>query len=175
MLIVLGGLPGTGKTTIGKALAARRSATYLRVDDIEHVLAGQADRKAPIGAEGYAVAMAIAAANLALGNVVVADSVNPVPESRQGWRDAARVAQAPVLEVEIVCSDEAEHRRRIESRTADIPGFRLPTWEEVRSRQYAPWTEPRLIIDSARTGVSEAVAMIERAMDGLRAASAPTQ
>lgn len=38
MLIVLSGLPGTGKTTIGKALAAKRSAAYVRVDEIEHAL-----------------------------------------------------------------------------------------------------------------------------------------
>lgn len=38
MLIVLSGLPGTGKTRIGKALAAKRSAAYVRVDEIEHAL-----------------------------------------------------------------------------------------------------------------------------------------
>jgi predicted kinase len=44
MLIILGGLPGTGKTTIGKALAVRRSATYVRGDAIEHTLAATACR-----------------------------------------------------------------------------------------------------------------------------------
>ena len=36
MLIVFSGLPGTGKTTIAKALAAATAAVYLRVDTIEH-------------------------------------------------------------------------------------------------------------------------------------------
>jgi hypothetical protein len=38
MLIVFGGLPGTGKTTISRAVAARRLATYLRIDAIEQAM-----------------------------------------------------------------------------------------------------------------------------------------
>jgi predicted kinase len=38
MLVVLGGIPGTDKTTLGKALAAKRSAGYVCVDEIEHAL-----------------------------------------------------------------------------------------------------------------------------------------
>src|SRR5215475_11042164 len=34
VLIVFGGLPGTGKTTIAKAIAKRYAAVYLRVDTI---------------------------------------------------------------------------------------------------------------------------------------------
>jgi predicted kinase len=38
MLIVFGGLPGTGKTTLARAFAQRRRATYLRIDTIEQAL-----------------------------------------------------------------------------------------------------------------------------------------
>jgi len=51
MLIVVSGLPGTGKTTAARALAA------------EH---------------------------LALGQTVVADCVNPVQASREGFREGVR-------------------------------------------------------------------------------------
>lgn len=61
MLIVIGGLPGTGKSTIARELASRCRATYLRIDSIEQtlrntrvVLAGD------VGAAGYAVAMPVA-------------------------------------------------------------------------------------------------------------------
>lgn len=162
MLIVLSGLPGTGKTTIAKALVARLAATYVRVDEIEHAIARHVASGNKIGPAGYYVAYAVAASNLKLGNAVVADSVNPVPESRQGWR---RVAQAIentlLLEIEVICSDHVEHRRRVESRAADIDGFVLPTWSWVMSLDYAPWTEPRLILDTAQLGPAEAVAIIE--------------
>lgn len=149
MLIVIGGLPGTGKTTIGSALAAKRSAAYLRVDEIEHALRIRLPPGQEIGPEGYIIAQAVALSNLRLGTTVVADCVNPVPESRQGWRDAARKAGARILEIEIVCSDRREHQRRVESRIADIDGFALPDWVSVLNHHYVAWTGPRLILDTA--------------------------
>ena len=175
MLIVLSGLPGTGKTTIGKALVAKRSAAYVRVDEIEHVLRQQSGFAGDIGAAGYVVAFAIAASNLKLGNWVVADSVNPVPESRQGWRGVAQAIDGErFLEVEIICSDVDEHKRRVEGRAPDIEGFRLPTWSSVTSHDYVPWTEPRLIVDTAIFSAVDAVAMIERRLEIIAEDRAPS-
>ncbi|RTL86877.1 adenylyl-sulfate kinase [Ancylobacter aquaticus] len=166
MLIALSGLPGTGKTTIGKALAAKRSAAYVRVDEIEHALKQHFRFDQEIGPAGYVVAFAIASSNLKLGNVVVADSVNPVPESRQGWRDVVRAVDgARLLEVEVICSDENEHRRRVEGRVPDIEGFTLPTWSSVASHDYVPWTEPRLIVDTALLSAHDAVSTIEKQLE----------
>jgi hypothetical protein len=44
----------------------------------------------------------------------------------------------PLLEVEVVCSDTREHRRRVETRRTDIPGLKLPAWGDVLVREYAP-------------------------------------
>ena len=166
MLIVLSGLPGTGKTTISKALVAKRSAAYVRVDEIEHALRQHAGFDQEIGAAGYRVAYAIASSNLKLGNLVIADCVNPVPDSRHGWRDMVRAIEgASLIEVEIICSDENEHRRRVEGRAPDISGFTLPTWSSVTSHDYVPWTEPRLIVDTANLSVPDAVLMIERQLE----------
>lgn len=163
MLVVLSGLPGTGKTTIGKALATRRAATYVRVDEIEHALKQGVDRE--IGPAGYLVAFAIASSNLKIGNLVIGDSVNPVPESRRGWRNVATELGAPILDVEVICSDETEHRRRVETRNADIAGFTPPTWAYVKAREYAAWTEDRLVLDTAVLNVSDAVSQIEARID----------
>jgi hypothetical protein len=66
----------------------------------------------------------------------------------------------PVLEVEVVCTDETEHRRRVESRVADIDGHRLPTWQEVVERDYRAWDRPRLVVDTARQTVPQIVQAI---------------
>lgn len=80
-----------------------------------------------------------------------------------------------LLEVEIVCSDQAEHRRRVESRTTDIPGLIPPTWEAVMRHEYETWTTSRLVIDSALVGASEAAHLImERSRGQLRASERPT-
>ncbi len=149
MLIVFSGLPGTGKSTIARELARRIDATYLRIDTIEQALKNSSLRIDPVDDAGYAVAFALAEDNLKLGRIVVADSVNPVEETRAAWRIVAARAGCDAMDVEIVCSDEAEHRRRVETRTSDIAGLCQPTWSEVVRRDYQPWQSERILIDTA--------------------------
>lgn len=164
MLVVFGGLPGTGKTTISRSVAVRRAATYLRIDVIEQAIRISGVLK-EVGPAGYVVANALAASNLANGQTVIADCVNPVRESREGWQAIATRARKPLIEVEVICSDPVEHRRRVEQRASEIDGLVLPTWQDVLDRDYAPWPEPHVIIDTARLSPAEAIAIVERVME----------
>jgi predicted kinase len=159
LLIVFGGLPGTGKSSVSQALARSFAATYLRIDAIEQTLkaAGVGD----VGASGYAIANALAEANLKLGGVIIADCVNPVAASRQGWRDAAARTSSPLMEIEIVCSEPLEHRRRVESRSPEIAGHVLPIWEEVIAHPFEPWTGDHLVLDTAMISVDDAAQRAE--------------
>jgi predicted kinase len=85
-LIVFGGLPGTGETTIARELTRRLTATYLRIDIIEQRLR---EAGLVVGASGYVIAYALATENLLIGRTMIADCVNPVAASRNGWRDTA--------------------------------------------------------------------------------------
>jgi adenylylsulfate kinase-like enzyme len=109
MLIVFGGLPGTGKTTLARAFAQERRATYLRIDTIEQALRSSEMLAGDVGPAGYMVAYALAEANLRLGGIVVADSVNPLTITRDAWRNVAAMATSAIFEIEVVCSDADQH------------------------------------------------------------------
>lgn len=149
MLIVFSGLPGTGKSTLARALAARLRAALLRIDTIEQALRAVRPDEAEMGPDGYLAGYAIAADNLSLGRTVVADAVNPIDLTRDAWRTVGERAGVPVVEIEIACSDRAEHRRWVETRVADIAGLVMPTWQNVLDRDYRPWTRDRLVVDTA--------------------------
>lgn len=160
-LVVFAGLPGSGKSAIARELARQLRAVWLRIDTIETAIA---DEATPITDEGYRAAYALAVDNLRLGLDVVGDSVNPWMETRDAWRDAGLAAGAEVLEVEVVCSDPVEHRRRVETRVSDVPGLTRPAWDEVTGRDYRPWTRERLVIDTAGRSVAACVADVRGAL-----------
>ena len=157
MLIIFSGLPGVGKTSIAQELARTTGAVHLRIDSIEQSLRRAGYR---VESEGYEVAHAVAEDNLRAGHTVIADCVNPWPLTRAAWRSVAERVGVAALDVEIVCSDAAEHRRRVESREPDIAGHALPTWRDVIERDYRDWDRDRLVVDTAASDVSVSVRAI---------------
>lgn len=162
MLIVFSGLPGTGKTTIARELARQTGAVYLRIDVIEQAIRDAGVLAGDVGASGYGVAnaLALALSNLQLGHRVVADCVNPVEESRAAWAATAATADVALVNIQVVCTDAQEHRRRVETRTGDIPGLTPPTWQSVSTHEYERWGQPVLTLDTASVTATEAVTLI---------------
>jgi predicted kinase len=151
LLIVFAGLPGSGKSTLAQEIARRQHAIWVRVDTAEAaMLRSGLVHSFETGLAAYVVAQDLAAENLGLGWDVVIDAVNGVEEAREMWRSLARDQEATLFFVEVVCRDPAEHRRRVDSREAPTPPVPVPTWEDVITREYRPWEEPLLSIDSTR-------------------------
>lgn len=153
MLVVLAGLPGSGKSAVAEDLAQALSCAVLSVDPAEAAMwrAG-VSRSEPTGLAAYVVVEALAAEQIALGQDVIVDAVNAVEAARAQWRDLAARTGAGLRFIEVRCSDPGVHRRRLEARQRDIAGFYEPSWADVeqRSREFAPWTDDRLTLDSVR-------------------------
>jgi predicted kinase len=171
VLTVIGGLPGTGKSTIATALARHTATMFLRVDRIEQTMVVWSSLTHPVGPAGYAVAHEIAAEQLELGMDVIVECVNPVAVTRDGWIGTATAAGAAVVEVELLCSDRAVHRHRVKTRSSDVEGLVKPTWEEVLSREYETWTRPHLVFDTATMAVDP---IVDRIVGSIGAARSTT-
>lgn len=152
ILYIFSGLPGSGKSTLAQFVANQFEAVYLRVDTIEQAL--REIYSVNVTSEGYHLAYRIATDNLRLGLSVVADSCNPIELTRREWEQAAREAESDYVNIEVICSDVGEHRARVETRASEVSGLKLPTWNEVQSREYEDWTVDRVVVDTA--GRSEA-------------------
>jgi predicted kinase len=167
--VVIGGLPGSGKSTIATALARQTATPYVRVDRVEQAVVDWTSLTHPVGPVGYAVAHALADEQLRLGLDVIVECVNPVAVTRDAWPTTARGAGAGLVEVEVVCSDPVEHRRRVEDRDTDVAGLVKPTWAEVVGRDYEPWDRHRVVVDTASASVAAAVRQITAAVEAGRA------
>jgi predicted kinase len=160
VLVVVGGLPATGKSTIARLLAEQMRTPYLRIDRIEQAIVAWSSLAHPLGPAGYAVAYELAREQLELGLDVIVECVNPIPLTRDSWVKTAAEANAAILEVEVVCSDEDEHRRRLESRPSDVEGLLKPTWAAVMEREYEPWSRAHLVVDSASASAESSAQLI---------------
>jgi predicted kinase len=161
-LVVVGGLPAVGKTTIAVALARQAGAAFVRIDSIEQAIL-RATSLVQLGPVGYIVGYALAVDQLRNGLSVVAECVNPLAVTRDAWREAGLSQGASIVEVELICSDPAEHRRRAETRDIDVAGLRAPTWHEIVEREYHAWDRAHLVLDTATNSVRDCVATIRRA------------
>ncbi len=150
-LVVLSGLPGTGKTEVAEMLADALRAPVFAKDWLEAPLlqSGVIDR-GKIGSIGYNLLTTLARRQLALGQSAVLDSVAGTTSIRTTWRKLAEEFRAEWFVVECICSDSKLHRRRLSRRRRGIPGWPELDWSEVERVQsyFAPWDEERLILDS---------------------------
>lgn len=155
VLIVFGGRPGTGKSTIARALSLRVGGVLLEIDRIEAPL--KAKLRHDVGPLGYNIAYQVATSNLDQGHVVVADCVNPIAVTRNAWASVALGCNATLVQVNVECSDLQAHRRRVEKRLTERPMHGLPDWNSVQARKIDEWPDADVTLDTHHLSVTEAV------------------
>jgi predicted kinase len=159
-LIVLSGLPGSGKSTVAEGLSRTLSLPIFSVDPIEAAMWRGGLARAQTGVAAYEVAIALADEHLRLGHSVIIDAVNPVEAPRAAGRNLAAKYRADLKIIECICADEAIHRQRIEARTRNIPGMPEVTWARVlrRRAEYEAWSDARHVLDTSANSPEQLLA-----------------
>jgi predicted kinase len=159
-LILLSGLPGSGKTALAEDLSRALSVPVFSIDPIEAAMWRAGLPKTETGLAAYEVAQALADEHLRLRHSVIVDAVNAVEAPRAVWRTLAAKYRANLKIIECVCSDEAMHRQRIEKRVRSVAGTHEITWPRLLQRraEYEPWSDPRLVLDTSRTSPAQLLA-----------------
>ena len=156
-LIVLSGLPGSGKTVLAESLSRALSIPIFSIDPIEAAMWRAGLPKNETGVAAFEVAQALADEHLRLRQAVIVDAVNPVEARRAVWRNLAAKHRVNLKIIECVCSDETMHRQRIEGRVRSVAGTHEITWVHLLQRraEYEPWSDPRLVLDTSRTSPAQ--------------------
>lgn len=156
-LVLIGGLPGTGKSTVAADLARRRGCALLRSDEIRKVILGlPADERHTAGfGEGiygnehtertYGALLSHAGELLSRGESVVLDATWNRADRRAGAQQVAAATDADL--VELICEAPAPLcRNRLNRRsgaqlvaaTSDPSDATVEIHDEMQ-RRFAPW------------------------------------
>jgi len=156
-LIVFAGLPGTGKSSLARAVAREARAVYLDKDTIkdcvitlarEMKLAGGQDLAGPLS---YELLVDLARDNLSLGLSVVLDSPAGYRVFREKVSKLTQGGKAELKLIECICTDETMLRERVETRGRELPPHRTQDWATYQANRarFEGLTERRLVVDTA--------------------------
>ena len=158
-LIVFAGMPGTGKSSLARAVARDRRAAYLDKDTVKDAVVNLADQMKLedgyrlAGPLSYELLVGLARDNLTVGLSVVVDSPAAYQLFREKVKALAKTVKAELKLIECICTDETLLRKHIEDRLHDLPAYRTHDWETYQQdrARFERITEPRLIVDTAES------------------------
>jgi predicted kinase len=152
-IIAFTGLPGTGKSTLAEGLATETGVPAFAGDWLlgalrPHGVLTGLDRPTFL-AMYYDLLSTLIKRQLMVGQSAIVDCLLN-QEIVDRWEKLAAEYGGRLRVVECVCSDEGEHRRRLEGRRRGIPGWHEVGWDHVeRMRSEYPRLErDRLTVDA---------------------------
>jgi len=153
-LVIVGGAPATGKTTLALAIGKTLELAVLTKDDIKESLAapfatGDREWSRQLGVAAYAVLFTVAERIVAAGHGLVLESNFRVGLADDALKALARLAPTVV----IICrTPDAVRRRRFEDRAAlgrhrvHVDSAVLDEWREDDAEFLIDIGTPRLIV-----------------------------
>lgn len=161
-LVLVGGLPGTGKSTVAAALADTTGWSVLRSDEVRKDIAGLGHGTAAIASPGeglygpdvteatYDTLLRRARTALELGESVILDASWSAAPHRQAAREVAEATSSDLVELRcIVPLPVAEERIRNRLEAGGDPSDATPAVAAAMAERFDPW--PTAVdLDTAR-------------------------
>ncbi len=164
VLVLLCGLPGSGKSYLARLLRPHLSATIVETDHVRRILFAQPRHTGPESAWVYAVCHALIAHLLAGSRSVIFDATNLIEHNREHLYRLADRAQAKLVVVRTVAPENVI-RQRLAGRSQrpdpwDHSDADVAVYEKMRPSE-EPIRRPHLAIDTTQD-IQQAVRRILR-------------
>lgn len=159
MLILISGLPGSGKSTIARALVQKYGYTHINSDLMRTALGLRGQYQAGDKEKVYAAMLEETRRVLAAGAVAVVDSTFYKNAIRVPFEKLASDLGLPVVRV-LVQAAEATIRQRMQTPRTDSEAD-FAVYEKIRD-QYEPWVAPFLTLQSDTNVLNDLVEALHR-------------
>ena len=154
-LVMFKGFPGSGKSTLSRALSRQLHWPLIDKDDVKDMFSEQVP---DAGGLAYDVMLNIVRRQLLQGLDVICDSPMTHRITYERVQHIAKETHAHLAIVECFCSDEHLWSKRVNARkTYGLPAHHVIDWETLqayrrqqRTEARFPITHPHLLVDTAR-------------------------
>jgi predicted kinase len=152
MLLLISGLPGSGKSFFAKAFSAKLGASHINSDQVRKALKKRGMYSDEAKMEVYLEMEQIADRELSLGRRVVVDATFYLKESRDRFRLLAQKHGTDLYMIVVMAKEKLVRERLARPRPDSEADFEV--YKKIKS-QFEPFEEPHLELESTNENLDE--------------------